>query len=214
MEVEKVESDYRFHLKDAILGMQMLFVAFGALVLVPLIVGLNSSVALFTAGIGTLIFQVCTKGKVPIFLASSFAFIAPMIYGIQNWGIPATMCGLMAAGFLYIILSLLIMYFGVGFVHKIFPPIVTGPVLMTIGLLLVSVGVNMAIGKTGDGAAVLVPYPTAISVSMITLIVAIFVAVSRNKFLSLIPIFSAIIAGYIVSVFFGLIDFSKVVSVP
>lgn len=79
-----------------VIGAQMLFVAFGALVLVPLLTGLNANVALFTAGAGTLLFQVVTRGKVPVFLASSFAFIAPIIYGVQQWGIPGTMCGLAA----------------------------------------------------------------------------------------------------------------------
>ena len=93
---------YHFRLKDSVIGAQMMFVAFGALVLVPLLTGLDSNVALFTAGAGTLIFQLVTKRMVPIFLASSFAFIAPIIYGVQTWGIPSTMCGLVAAGFLYI----------------------------------------------------------------------------------------------------------------
>ena len=75
------QTDYDFQVKDCFLGAQMLFVAFGALVLVPLLTGLDPNVALFTAGLGTLIFQVITKGKVPVFLASSFAFIAPIIYG-------------------------------------------------------------------------------------------------------------------------------------
>ncbi|HSL62681.1 MAG TPA: solute carrier family 23 protein, partial [Desulfotignum sp.] len=79
-------TDYHFQIKDCFLGAQMLFVAFGALVLVPLLTGLDPNVALFTAGLGTLVFQVITKGKVPVFLASSFAFIAPIIYGVQVWG--------------------------------------------------------------------------------------------------------------------------------
>ena len=82
---------YRLRLRDCLLGAQMLFVAFGALVLVPLLTGLNSNVALFTAGVGTLLFQLITRGKVPIFLASSFAFIAPIIYGVETWGMPRTM---------------------------------------------------------------------------------------------------------------------------
>lgn len=77
---------YSFRLKDCLIGAQMLFVAFGALVLVPILTGMDTNVALFTAGIGTLIFQICTRGKVPIFLASSFAFIAPIMYGVQSWG--------------------------------------------------------------------------------------------------------------------------------
>ena len=91
---------YQFRLKDSLIGAQMMFVAFGALVLVPLLTGLDSNVALFTAGAGTLVFQLITKRMVPIFLASSFAFIAPIIYGVQTWGIPSTMCGLVAAGLL------------------------------------------------------------------------------------------------------------------
>lgn len=89
-------TDYNFQLKDCFLGAQILFVAFGSLVLVPLLTGLNPNVALFTAGLGTLVFQVITRGKVPIFLASSFAFIAPIQYGAKTWGIPGTMCGLAA----------------------------------------------------------------------------------------------------------------------
>jgi uracil permease len=91
---------YDLRLKDCLLGAQMLFVAFGALVLVPLLTGLNPNVALFTAGVGTLIFQVVTRGKIPIFLASSFAFLPPIMYGVKTWGIPGTMCGLCAAGFI------------------------------------------------------------------------------------------------------------------
>lgn len=82
---------YVFRLREALLGAQMLFVAFGALVLVPLLTGLDSNVAFFTAGVGTLIFQIVTRGKVPIFLASSFAFIAPIMYGVKTWGVPLTM---------------------------------------------------------------------------------------------------------------------------
>ena len=94
-----MESDttYSFRLKDSLLGAQMLFVAFGALVLVPILTGMSTNVALFTAGVGTLIFQICTRGKVPVFLASSFAFIAPIIYGVQTWGLPATLGGMVVA---------------------------------------------------------------------------------------------------------------------
>ena len=92
--------DYRFRAGQWLIGGQMLFVAFGALVLVPLLTGLDPNVALFTAGAGTLLFQAVTRGKVPIFLASSFAFIAPIVYGVQTWGVPGTLCGLAAAGLL------------------------------------------------------------------------------------------------------------------
>ena len=114
----------------------MLFVAFGALVLVPLLTGLNSNVALFTAGVGTLLFQLITRGKVPIFLASSFAFIAPIIYGVETWGMPRTMGALVFSGLLYVLISLVIRWRGMGLILRLLPPIVTGPVIMVIGLVL------------------------------------------------------------------------------
>lgn len=89
--------------KTAVAGAQILFVAFGAMVLVPLLTGLNPALALLGAGVGTLLFQLCTGRKVPVFLGSSFAFIAPIIYSIQEWGLPGTMFGLFAAGFMYFI---------------------------------------------------------------------------------------------------------------
>lgn len=116
---------YDLRLRDCLLGAQMLFVAFGSLVLVPLLTGLNSNVALFTAGVGTLIFQVCTRGKVPVFLASSFAFIAPIIFGAQTWGMAQTLGGLFCSGLIYILLSLLIRWRGMGIILRVLPPIVT-----------------------------------------------------------------------------------------
>ncbi|RLB71582.1 MAG: uracil permease, partial [Deltaproteobacteria bacterium] len=164
-------TDYNFRPKDCLLGAQMLFVAFGALVLVPLLTGLNANVALFTAGAGTLIFQLITRGRVPVFLASSFAFIAPIIYGVEQWGIPGTMCGLVAAGLLYGILSLIVRVFGSGILHKILPPIVTGPVIMVIGLVLAPVAIHMASGRTGDVSAWLVPETTAFIIAGVALAV-------------------------------------------
>ncbi len=203
-------TQYRFRAKDSLLGAQMLFVAFGALVLVPLLTGLDPNVALFTAGAGTLIFQGITKRMIPIFLASSFAFIAPIIYGVQNWGIPATMCGLAAAGLVYIVLSLVILWRGPEMVLRILPPVVTGPVIMVIGLILAPVAVNMAMGKTGDGSAVLVPEGRALIISMISLAVTILVSLRGKGMLRLIPILCGIGAGYILSLFFGIVDFSPV----
>lgn len=214
MAKENISSDYQFRLKDGLLGAQMLFVAFGALVLVPLLTGLNPNVALFTAGAGTLIFQLITKGKVPIFLASSFAFIAPIIYGVKTWGIPATMCGLAAAGFVYIILSLLIRWKGSEVVVRILPPVVTGPVIMVIGLILAPVAVHMAMGRTGDGSAVLFPERTALIISMISLATTILVSLLGKGMLRLIPILCGIIVGYLLSLAFGIVDFSPVSDAP
>lgn len=197
MAVDAHETDYRLRIGDSLLGAQMLFVAFGALVLVPILTGLDPNVALFTAGAGTLVFQVVTRGRVPVFLASSFAFIAPIIYGVQTWGIPATLCGLSAAGVLYIVLSLLIRIFGSEILHRILPPVVTGPVIMVIGLVLAPVAVHMAMGRTGDGAAWLVPEPTAMIVAGISLATTALVALLGRGWLRLIPILLGIAAGYL-----------------
>jgi len=210
--VEKVahESDYHFHPAEALLGAQMLFVAFGALVLVPLLTGFDPNVALFTAGAGTLLFQVITRGQVPVFLASSFAFIPAMIYGAQNWGIPATLSGLAAAGVLYVVLSQVVRWRGVEVLHRILPPVVTGPVIMVIGLMLAGVGVNLAMGKTGDGAAELVPYGTALTVAAVSLLATVLVSLRGGGMLRLVPILVGVAPGYVLSLVLGLVDFTPV----
>ncbi|ELB2784887.1 uracil-xanthine permease [Vibrio alginolyticus] len=197
-------------MKNALQGAQMLFVAFGALVLVPLLTGLDPNVALFGAGVGTLLFQLMTKRSVPIFLASSFAFIAPIMFGIQTWGIGATMGGLMAAGLVYVALGAMIKVRGVGFIHKILPPVVVGPVIMVIGLGLAPTAVNMAVGKTGDGAAQLVNGDAAIIISAVSLLTTIVLSVFAKGFLKLVPIVGGILAGYSFSLFYGVVDFTPV----
>ena len=201
-------TDYKFRFRDSLLGAQMLFVAFGALVLVPLLTGLNANVALFTAGAGTLVFQIITRGKVPVFLASSFAFIAPIIYGVQEWGIPGTMCGLAAAGLMYVVFSGLIRIFGSGIMHRILPPIVTGPVIMVIGLVLAPVAVHMASGRTGDGSAWLVPESTAFIIAGVSLAVTILISLLGKGIFKLIPILCGIAAGYATSLVLDMSGFS------
>ncbi|RRJ83702.1 uracil-xanthine permease family protein [Aestuariirhabdus litorea] len=191
-------------------GAQMLFVAFGALVLMPLLTGMDPNVALFTAGVGTLIFQLVTGRQVPVFLASSFAFIAPIIVSTQNWGLPATLGGLAAAGVLYIALSAVVKLRGSGFLHRILPPVVVGPVIMVIGLGLAPVAVNMALGKTGDGAIQLVAKDVALTISLASLLVTLLVATLGRGIFRLIPIMVGVIFGYLLSVFFGIVDFTKV----
>jgi len=201
---------YDFRLKDCLLGAQMLFVAFGALVLVPLLTGLNPNVALFTAGVGTLIFQVVTRGKIPIFLASSFAFLPPIMYGVKTWGIPGTMCGLCAAGFVYVLLSFLIRWQGSDIIKRVLPPVVTGPVIMVIGLILAPVAVNMAMGKTGDASFVLFPQRTAMFISLTSLAATVLVSILGKGIMRLIPILCGIVTGYVLSLLFGIVDFSAV----
>lgn len=194
----------------ALVGAQMLFVAFGALVLVPILTGLDPNVALFTAGIGTLIFQLVTRRQVPIFLASSFAFIAPIIYGVQTWGIASTLSGLFAAGLLYVLLSGLIFIKGRQIIDRYLPPVVVGPVIIVIGLSLAPVGIHLATGKTGDGAAVLVTHDTALMISMITLLATIITSLLGRGLFKLVPILVGIIVGYITSLAFGIVNFDAV----
>ncbi len=204
-------TDYNFRIRDSIIGLQFLFVAFGALVLVPILTGLDPNVALFTAGLGTLLFQLTTREKIPpIFLASSFSFIAPIIYGLKTWGLAGTMCGLASAGVFYFLLSIIVRLKGTEFLHKLFPEVVVGPVIMTIGLILSPVAVNMAMGKTGDGAIVLVPLTHALTISMASLIVTMLVALLGRGVLRLLPIMCGIIAGYSISLILGIVNFDSV----
>lgn len=191
-------------------GTQMLFVAFGALVLVPLLTGLDPSVALFGAGVGTLLFQIITKRSVPIFLASSFAFIAPIMFGVQTWGIASTMGGLMAAGVVYVMMGALIKVKGVAIIHKLLPPVVVGPVIMVIGLGLAPVAVNMALGKTGDGAVQLIDGDAALIIACASLFTTIAISVFAKGYLKLLPIFGGICVGYTLSLFYGVVDFTPV----
>ena len=196
-------------LKQSFVGLQMLFVAFGALVLVPLITGLDSNTALLTAGVGTLLFQLCTSKQVPIFLASSFAFIAPIQYGIQTWGIATTMGGLASAGLVYLALSILVKLRGTEALQRIFPPIVVGPVIIIIGMGLAPVAVDMSLGNNSVYA-----YNDAILVSMVTLLTTLSVAVFAKGLMKLIPIMFGITAGYILCLFLGLINFQPVIDAP
>ena len=182
--------------QKTIVGAQFLFVAFGATVLVPLLVGLDPSVALLTAGVGTLIFHAVTKGKVPIFLGSSFAFIAPIIKATELYGLPGTLFGLIGVGLVYCLMSLLVRLRGVGFISRLFPPVVVGPVIMLIGLSLAGTGVDMAKSNW--------------LLAIIALLTTVAVSLFAKGLLKLIPIFAGIVVGYIVSIFFGEVDFQPV----
>ncbi|WP_220718673.1 uracil-xanthine permease family protein [Agarivorans litoreus] len=193
-----------------LLGAQMLLVAFGATTLVPLLTGISPNLALLGAGIGTLIFQFCTKRQIPIFLGSSFAFIGPIILGTQQFGLPATLSGLMAAGLMFIIISAVVKVRGVKVIERFLPPVVVGPVIMVIGLGLAPVAVNMALGKTGDGSAVLVEQDIALLISLAALFTTIVVSIFAKGMLKLMPIISGVVVGYVLSLFFGLVDFTSV----
>ncbi|WP_346861703.1 solute carrier family 23 protein [uncultured Draconibacterium sp.] len=182
--------------KNTILGVQFLFVAFGATVLVPLLVGIDPAVALFTAGIGTLLFHLITKGQVPVFLGSSFAFIAPIVEATKLYGWPGTLSGIIAVGLVYGIVSALVKVRGITFVERLFPAVVVGPIILLIGLSLASTAVDMA--------------KTDWTLAVITLFTAIIVVIFGKKMIKLIPIFIAIAVGYIVAIIWGKVEFTAV----
>lgn len=199
-------------MKTAIAGAQILFVAFGAMVLVPLLTGLNPALALLGAGIGTLLFQLLTSRKVPIFLGSSFAFIAPIIAAKAQWGVGATMFGLFAAGFMYFVFAALIRWRGLSAVHKLLPPVVIGPVIMVIGLSVAGSASSMAVGKSGD--AQVISYGMSILLSGFTFVVTVLVTVFGSKMMKLIPILIGVGSGYILAALMGEVDFQPIINAP
>ena len=186
--------------RKTIVGVQFLFVAFGSTVLVPLLVGLDPATALFTAGLGTFIFHLVTKGKVPIFLGSSFAFIAPIISASKQWGMPGTLAAMAGVALVYFIMSALIKWQGRKLLDRLFPPVVIGPVIICIGLSLSPAAVNMAKENW--------------LLAFISLITAIIVLVVGKGLIKLVPVVCGIIVGYIVALCLGLVDLSAVSSAP
>ena len=202
------------NLKKILLGLQHTFTMFGATILVPIITGLNISVSLFLSGVGTLVFHLITKGKVPAFLGSSFAFIAPMLAvlyaktGITNIqeatlegqsellaeGLSYARGGIVVAGIVYLILSILIYFFGINKIIKFFPPIVTGPIIVVIGLKLAPTAVGMASNNYG--------------LAIVSFTIVTVVSVFARGFIQVIPIILGLIGGYIVALATGNVDFS------
>ena len=198
--------------KTAVAGAQILFVAFGAMVLVPLLTGLIPAMALLGAGIGTLLFQALTGRKVPIFLGSSFAFIAPIIYAMQEWGMGGTMFGLFAAGFMYFVFAALIKYFGLPVVNRLLPPVVIGPVIMVIGLSVAAVAGNMAMGRAGGNQVL--DYSHSLLLSGFTFAVTVMVAVFGSKMMKLVPILIGVAAGYLMALAMGMVDTAPIAAAP
>lgn len=186
--------------RKTIVGVQFLFVAFGSTVLVPLLVGLDPATALFSAGLGTFIFHLVTKRKVPIFLGSSFAFIAPIIAAAQQWGMPGTIAGIAGVALVYFIMSALIKWQGKKLLDRLFPPVVIGPVIILIGLSLSPAAVNMAKENW--------------LLAIISLVTAVIVLTFGKGLVKLVPVVCGIIVGYIVALFMGLVDFHPVAVAP
>jgi len=178
------------------LGLQHVFAMFGATVLVPFLTGLSPSVALLSSGIGTIIFLLLTKSRVPAYLGSSFAYIAALTTFVQANNTAGAMGGVLAVGIVYILFYLLMAAFGTQWIHTIVPPIVAGPVVAIIGLSLTPVATDMASGNW--------------YIAAFTLAVAALLSVYAKGFLKIIPILIAIILGYIVAAVMGLVNFQPI----
>ncbi|EJL42456.1 uracil permease [Brevibacillus agri] len=193
------------------LSIQHLFAMFGSTVLVPILTGLDVATALLTSGIGTLLFLWITKGKIPNYLGSSFAFIGPIIAVTASHGVGTALLGCFLSGIVYIIVAGIVQKAGVKWLDKVLPPVVIASVIVVIGLSLAGVAVDMATKVTVDGQSQM--SLTSIEISLVTMLVTILAAVMLRGFLGLIPILIGIIVGYAYSLVRHpeLIDFQKVV---
>ena len=199
--------------KTLILALQHVFAMFGATILVPILVNaaagetvLTIPVALVTSGIGTLIYLVCTKKKSPVYLGSSFAFITPIAAAYTKGGIAGAMTGIMAVGIIYVIIAIIIKFAGKNWLEKLLPPVVIGPMIMIIGLGLAP----SAISQIGLSSGTAIDYRVLI-VALVSFLVTAFVMTKAKGFFRIIPFLIGIVAGYIMAVIFGLIDFKPVV---
>ena len=190
------------------LGLQHVFAMFGATILVPILTGLNPAVALFTSGLGTLTFILVTGGKVPAYLGSSFAFIAPVAFIVaqEQWGIPYAMGGVIVSGLVYVAVAAVISVTGVKWLQRLLPPVVVGPVIMVIGLGLAPAALDMT-GMTAPDATIAAP---GVIVALLTLAFAVGASLMTRGFMSTIPVLVAVVGGYLVSVLLGLVDFTPV----
>lgn len=194
-----------------VLSLQHVFAMFGATILVPILTGLPISVALFTSGVGTLIYILCTKAKVPVYLGSSFAFIVPIQLivgfepGMSTSGLyfGSVLTGLLIVGVIYTIVSLVVKLIGTGWIDKYLPPIVIGPMIIIIGLGLAGVAVNSA-GFIDGGSW------KEILTAVISLLIVVVIAIKAKGFLKVIPFLMGIVGGYIFAAIVGLVDFGGI----
>ena len=191
--------------KGLLLSLQHVFAMFGATILVPLILGMPVSVALFASGLGTLIYMVATQFKVPVYLGSSFAFISAMAFAMKqmNGDVSAAQSGVVFVGLVYVVVSLAVKLIGTKWIDRLLPPIVIGPMIMVIGLGLANSAVTNA-GFIKEGTV------QQMTVAVVTFLITAFINTKAKGFLKIIPFLFGIIGGYIVAVLFGLVDFTPV----
>lgn len=198
--------------KWIVLAIQHVFAMFGATILVPILVNASAGetvltipVALVTSGIGTLIYILCTRGKSPVYLGSSFAFITPLAAAYLKGGISGAMTGVMAVGLIYIIFATIIHFIGKNWINKILPPLVIGPMIMIIGLGLAPSAISQ-IGIASDSTLDF----KCLAVALITFLSTVIVMIKGKGFIKIVPFLIGILIGYISAVCFGLVDFTPV----
>ncbi|KRM36506.1 NCS family uracil cation symporter [Agrilactobacillus composti DSM 18527 = JCM 14202] len=190
------------------LSIQHLFAMFGSTVLVPILVGLNPGIALFSSGVGTLLYILITNRKIPAYMGSSFSFIVPMLALMKTTGYPGIAQGTIGVGCVYLIVALIVSRIGFGWIDKALPPIVVGPIVMVIGLSLAGTAAKDA---TMNGTKYDLRY---FVVALATVLIAIFLNMYLKGFLSQIAILLGIIAGYLIAVLVGIVNFSPVMQAP
>jgi uracil permease len=193
--------------KSLFYGLQHLLACFGATVLVPMLVGINPLYALFSAGIGTLLYLVITKFKVPNFVGSSFAFIGCAIMVLQTYGPEYLAGGAIVSAAFYVLVSVLVWLAGTGWINKVLPPVVIGPVVAVIGLSLAGTAISMSGAANGGDF-------TAMILALATLAITIIAMFSKNKFISSISIVIGLAGGYLLSAVFGRVDYSAITEAP
>lgn len=196
----------------AVLSLQHVFAMFGATVLVPILTGLSISVALFSSGIGTLIYIFFTKAKVPVYLGSSFAYIAAISIASQSFGAGSAFVGLAVVGIIYVVVALLIKYLGTNWLNRILPPVVIGPMIAIIGISLASVATGQA-GLSPDSADTFFAFlATDIRNPLIALVAfttTVVLAIFAKGFFKVVPIVGGIVVGYVFAIIVGSVDFSS-----
>jgi len=200
-----------------VLSLQHVFAMFGATVLVPLLTGLSVSVALFASGLGTLIYIAITKGKVPVYLGSSFAYIAAIIVASNLYGFGAAFVGLMSVGLVYVVVAIVIRFVGTAWLHKVLPPVVIGPMIAIIGIGLAGV----ATGQAGLVSGSSDPFFAFLATDLINPLIAfvsfssvVALAIFAKGFFKVVPILGGIILGYVFAIIVGAVDFSALSGAP
>lgn len=205
-----VQTDEKLPVLQAIpLALQHLMAMFGATVLVPILTGLDPSLAIMTSGAGTILYLILTKNKIPSYLGSSFAFIGPIAAVAGTKGIPAALGGLVVGGLLYVVVALIIKAVGSGWLNHVLPPALVGAVVIVIGLGLAGTAVNMALKAGGDTFDI-----KFLLVALVTLGAAIVFSSYFKGFLSTIPVLLGVVVGYVFAAFMGLVDFQPVLDAP